>query len=127
MIETTIADDVPERADSTGLRIERTEDDPIDSGQHQSAGTHRAGLEGHDQGAAREPPPADRSSGRAQGQDLGMRRRVASRLARVGTRSDDVTGSIDDDGTDRDVAAGNRESSLAQREPHERLVGADQR
>ena len=36
--------------------IERTKDEPRDTGQHERASTHGAGLKGHDQSDAGQPP-----------------------------------------------------------------------
>src|SRR5690606_4069534 len=44
--QSPVANDVPQRPHSTGLRLPRPEDDPRDPRQHRCAGTHRAGFQG---------------------------------------------------------------------------------
>ena len=61
VVEPAVAHDVPERAGGAGLRVRRAVDDPVDPRQHRRAGAHRAGLERHDEGAAGQPPGAERS------------------------------------------------------------------
>ena len=64
-------------------RVARPEDDPTDPGRHQRTGAHGARLERDDQRELGEPPPAHAGGGVAQGQDLGMRSRVAGPLPLV--------------------------------------------
>ena len=87
VVEPAVADDVPERPDGTGLVVVRPEDEAVHPRQHQRAGAHRARLEGHDQGAAGEPPLPDGRGGRAQRDHLGVAGRVAVALADVAARS----------------------------------------
>ncbi|NGM16158.1 hypothetical protein ENC19_27775 [Verrucosispora sp. CWR15] len=56
MVEPAVAQHVPERTGGAGLGFPGTEDHCRDPGQHQRTGAHRAGFEGHHEGAAVQPP-----------------------------------------------------------------------
>ena len=66
VVEPAVPDDVPERADGAGLGVVGTEHDAVHAGQHERAGTHRAGLERDHQRAALQPPLAAGPGGLAE-------------------------------------------------------------
>src|SRR6202012_4417562 len=77
VIESTITDDVPQRADGTGLGIPGPEDKSSNPAEHDGAGTHGARLQSHDQGAAVQVPGPPAARGPAQRDELGVRSRIA--------------------------------------------------
>ncbi len=118
MVEPAVADHVPQRPDRTGLVVVRTEHDPVDAREHQRPGAHRAGLEGHHEGAAGQPPLADGAGRLAHGHDLGVAGRVAVALADVAARADDLAGGGEHDGADRYVAPAGRRRREVEGRPH---------
>ena len=88
------------------------EDHPIDPGQHEGAGAHRAGLERDDERAASQPPLAAGRGCCAQRDELGVPGRVAGGLAHVVAPPDDRARRIDDHGADRHVITVHRGSCL---------------
>jgi hypothetical protein len=67
---------VKNTAKPSALAIGGTEHHPSNPGLHQGAGTHRAGLEGHDQGAVVEAPVLAQPGGLLQCHQFGVAQRV---------------------------------------------------
>ena len=79
MVEARVADDVEQRGHGAGLRVVRTEHEPVDPRQHQGAGAHRARLQGDHQRVPVESPLPSPLGGPAAG--------PAPRRGRSGPRS----------------------------------------
>ncbi len=103
VVEPAVADDVPQTADGTGLGVVGAEHHPRHPGEDGRTGAHRAGLEGDDEGAARQAPLPPARGGRTQRDDLGVPGGVAPRLADVVPAPDGRTAGVEDDRADRDV------------------------
>ena len=86
------------------------------------ARAHRARLQRHHERAVVQAPPAQPGCGVAQGKDLGVRGRVAGRLAPVAPAPDDVAPRPDDDRADRHVTGDQGEPRLGERLLHGRGV-----
>ena len=84
--EPAVTQHVPQRAGRAGLRLPRPEHHARHPGQPDRAGAHRAGLDGHRERAALQPPLPPHGGGGAQGEHLGVRGGVAERLAGVARR-----------------------------------------
>ncbi len=103
VVDRPVAHHVPHRTGRSGLGVPGAEHHPVDPRQDQRPGAHQAGLEGHDQRAAVEPPrPAAPRRG-PQRQDLRVRRRVTVGLPPVRPGADGAPGRVHDDGPHRDV------------------------
>lgn len=103
MVKPTVADDVPQTADGTGLLIECAEDDPGNAGLHRGSGTHRAWLKRDNKGAVVEAPGVECHGGLAHGNYLGVGSRVGINLSSVGTPTDDGATRIEEKRADGDV------------------------
>ena len=103
MVEGGLGEDVEDAAGGPGLRVGGAEDDLGDSGENDRPGAHRAGLERHVEGGARQAPAAERLGGGADREDLGVGRRIAAQLALVAGGGEQLA-VAGDDGADRDVA-----------------------
>ncbi len=107
MGEPPVSNDIPQRSDGARLRFPCPEDNPCYTSQDQRAGAHRAGFQGHGQRAPLEPPPVTvHSSGRPQRQNLGMSRRIARGLARIGGTGQFASVGVEDHCADRNVTIG---------------------
>lgn len=105
VIETAVTDYVPKGADGTGFRFPGAEDQATDPSEHQGARAHGARLQGYRECAVFQPPTVAEDRGRAaQGEDLGVRGRVAEGLPGIGRAREFTPVGIEDDGTDRHVA-----------------------
>jgi len=89
VIEATVTHDVPERAHCTRFRVRGAEDEPIEPGQDDGTGAHRAGLQGDDKRAAVQSPLATGCGSLAQGYELGVPGGVVGDLAYVAPTPDD--------------------------------------
>ena len=114
VVESAIAQNVPEGAGSAVLLIPRAEDDAVHARQPRGARAHRARLERHRERAAVEPPVRTPLRCLANRHDLGMRGRVVRRLSRVAPDADHGALAIEDDGADRHLAPSSRAASLVQ-------------
>jgi hypothetical protein len=93
--------------------------------QHDRPGAHRARLECDVQDGVEEPPAGQVGSGFTQGEDLGVRGRVAAKLPLVAGRRDDLT-PVYNDRADRHVVVLEGALCLAQSEAHEVLVAREE-
>ena len=118
VVETTVADDVPEAADGAGLVVVRREHDALDPGQHGRARAHGARLERHHERAALQPPLTPLRRRDPQRDDLGVAGGVVRRLPHVVARAEHPAVGIEDDGAHRHVAGRERCPRLVEREPH---------
>lgn len=101
----TIANNVPHRPHGARLGLPRPEHEPIEPGEGDRTGAHRAGLQGHRDGATGQAPTiTDHRDGRPDREHFGMRRRIRSGLSGVGRRRDDTSVEIDDHSTYRNIA-----------------------
>ena len=100
----SIAQDVAEGSRRASLRIPGAEDDAVDARCEYCARAHRAGLEGDDEGAARQAPGAPRAAGLTQGDDFGVACGVMVGLSAVSPASDDAATFVNDDGSDGNVS-----------------------
>ena len=124
VVEPGIGAQVVERAAGPGLRVGGAEHQPSHPRRHQGAGAHRARLQGDHHGDVVEPPRADHLGRVAQGQDLGVGRRVGSALALVvpGRHHHPVA---DGYGPDGHVAVAGGGGRLGQCQRHGGGVGED--
>lgn len=106
------------RVGGSGLLVAGAVDHPVDAGLDGGARAHRARLQGDDQRAVGQPPAARTGGGPAQGEDLGVRRRVAVRLPLVVGGREQTAVRVEDDGAHRDVAAASRPLGLGEGLPH---------
>ena len=118
MVQATVADDVPQRADGAGFLIPCAKHEVSHAGLDDGAGAHRAGFKRDVEGAVLEPPCAASGCGLAQGDDFRMARWVGVTFASVAAGTDDVARAIDDDRAHRNVAIGQRFTCQAQRARH---------
>src|SRR5690625_6423397 len=77
----TVAQQIPHRADGTGLVVEGPEDDPGDAGADGRSRAHRAGLEGDHERAVIQAPPARGLRGGRDGHDVGVAERITVDLS----------------------------------------------
>ena len=98
-----VAQDIAQGSGGTGLGVPGAEDDAVDAGGENRARTHRAGLKGDDERAARQAPGTPGTAGLAQGDDFGVTCGIMVSFAAVPPASDDAAVFVDDDGSDGDV------------------------
>ena len=103
MRHASVSQHVAQGARRARLRIPRAEDDTVNARGEDCSRAHRAGLKGDDERAARQAPRAERASGLAQRDDLGVAGWVVMTLATVPPSPDDAATGIDDDGSNGDV------------------------
>ena len=103
VVEAAVADDVVKTPAGAGLRVGAAVDKPVEPGQDQRAGAHRAGFERDVDRAAVQSPQAQGRRGLGQGDDLGVGGRVLELLALVVGLGDDAV-LVDDHGPDGHVA-----------------------
>ena len=121
VVEPGVRAEVVERAAGPSPGVAGAEDDPAHSACDQGSRAHGAGLERDDQCHCMEPPSADGDGGIAQGQDLGVRRRIGLDLSLVVAGRHDPP--IDEgDGADRDFSLVGGQPGLGQGELHGVLV-----
>ena len=123
MVQSAIVGDLHHAADGSGFRIVGAVDHARDAGVDERAGAHGAGLEGDDQRATQQPPVADAFRGLADGDDLGVRGRVAGDLPEVSPRRYDRAVGVEDHRADRDVSVLCRAIRFGQRQAHCRGPG----
>ena len=99
-----VAQDVAQGSGSTGLGVPGAEDDAVNARGENRARTHRAGLEGDDERAARQAPGTPGAAGLAQGNDFGVTRGVMVSFAAVPPASDDAAVFVDNDGSDGNIS-----------------------
>ena len=104
MVRARVAQDVAHAAAGAGARLPRPQDDGGEAGELDGARAHRAGLEGDDEGAARQAPGAPRAAGLTQGDDFGVACGVMVGLSAVSPASDDAATFVNDDGSDGNVS-----------------------
>ena len=121
MVQPGLGEDVEHAARRPGLRIGRREHDTRDSRQHNRTRAHRTGLERHVEHGVEHSPAADRPSGLAQGDHLGVSGGVGADLALVVPGADDLA-VPDHEGPDRNVVVLECPGRLPERQAHEVLV-----
>ena len=109
--------EVVERAARAGLGVGGTEDHLIDSGCDQRPGTHWTGLERDHQRGALEAPGSDDLGGVPQGQQLGVRGRIAGALPFVVALGDHLA-VAQHDRAHRHVVVGDCQSGLVEGKLH---------
>ena len=104
MVQSRIDAEVVERSAGAGFRIVRAEHQAVDTRRDEAPGAHRARFDRHHDGRSLESPAvADDARGIADGEELGVRGRIARAFALVVPASHDLA--VDqDDGTDGDIA-----------------------
>jgi hypothetical protein len=117
VVETFVAGDVHERAHRTGLRVGRAEHEDRQSSEHQRARAHGAGFERHVHDAVRQPPGVQFTRGPAQGEHLGVGRRILAQFALV-VRPRDRASLMHDQRADGHIAVGLGLTRLRQRLVH---------
>jgi hypothetical protein len=105
VVEARVVAQREQAAGGAGLGVGGAVDEAGDAGVDEGPGAHRARLEGDVEGGAVDSPAALVATGLAEGDDLGVAAGVGGGLAGVEAGADDGAG-VDDDGADRDVAAG---------------------
>jgi len=96
----------------------RPVDERLDAGMDHGADAHQARFHGHVEGRLREAVVADRSPGMSQGDDLGVRGRVARSDRLVEARAHEAV-LQDDDRADRYLAGRRGFRRLFERQTHE--------
>ena len=115
-------DDVEDRAGGARLGIVGAVHQTPHAGQHDGAGAHGAGLQGHVERGVAKPPAAQRRGRLAQHQHLGVRGGVVAALALVAGGRDDPA--LDGKHRpDRDLALLAGTARLLERQGHEGPVG----
>jgi hypothetical protein len=99
--------------------------DAFDAGHQQGAGAHRAGLLGHVDGGAGEPPGAELGGGLGDGEHLGVGGRVLAAFDGVVGGADDFAADFDDC-ADGDFVLAPRVDGLIIGQAHEKGVVADE-
>ena len=99
-----VAQDVAQGTRRARLRVPRAEDDAINAGGENGTRTHRAGLEGDDERAARQAPGSSGATSLTQRNDFGVTCGIVVRLAAVPPAADDPAVVVDDDGPDGDIS-----------------------
>jgi hypothetical protein len=122
MVETAIADDVPERADGAGLLVVRAEGQAVEAGQDDRAGAHGARLKSDDESAAVEAPAAEPLCGSADREELCVAGWVGVCLAPVVRRGEYVARGVKHQGADRHVVGEQRLARFVDGGAHRRLV-----
>jgi hypothetical protein len=95
VVQARIGGEVVEGAGGPGFGVGSSVDEAAYAGGVQSAGAHGAGFEGGVEGASSEAPAAERARGAAQGEELGVGRRVFQGLAFVVSHRQDLSVSGD--------------------------------
>ena len=124
VVQSGVIEESIEAADGPGFGVGRAEDDAGDAGQDDGAGAHRAGFEGHVEGAPFEPPIGEGGGGLGDRQHFGVGGRVAELFATVVGLGEDFA-VAKDDRADGDLVFGRGGLGLADRLHHPRAVGID--
>src|SRR6266516_716271 len=122
VVEPAVAQDVPERARRTRLRVGRPVNDAPDPGRYHGPGAHGARLERDHQRATIQMPGAESAPRRPDGDDFGMRGGVGVGLPPVVSARYQRAGRIENDRPDghlRMRCGGT--GRFLQRRPHRRL------
>ena len=98
MVQAGVPENIPCTSTCAGFRIESSENQPRNPCQHQSSGAHGAGFQRYIQHRIAKMSGTDRGDRLADGDDLGMGGRIASRYDAVGTSTDDPV-AADEHGT----------------------------
>ena len=99
-----VAQDVAQGSGGAGLGVPGAEDDAINARGENRTRTHRAGLEGDNERAARQAPGTPGAAGLTQGDDFGVTCGIMVSLAAVPPASDDAAVFVDDDGSDGNIS-----------------------
>ncbi len=121
MVELGDIEDVEDAARGPGLGIGGPDYDPRHPSQHDRPRAHRAGLERHVHHRVEDPPASEMACRLAQGDQLGVGRRISPELALVVPDPDHLA-VADDDRPDRHVVVLECSVGLTQGEPHEVFV-----
>src|SRR5579859_2224065 len=95
VVKPTVPEHIPERTDRAGFGILGAEDHPVEAGQGNRAGTHRARLKRHDKSEPGQPPAPGTHGGRADGNDLRVRGGVLVGFPAIAARSEYGTFRVD--------------------------------
>ena len=121
VVEARLGQHVEDAAGRAGLRVVGGVDHPRHARQDDRPRAHRARLERHVQHRVEQSPGAEPRRRVAQGEHLGVGRRVAPELALVARRGQHLA-LVDEHGSDRHVIVFERPLGLPQGQPHEVLV-----
>ena len=111
--QSSIPNDVPQRPDGPGFGFPRAENDARNTGEDQSAGTHRAGFEGDgERRTFQTPTVAVDACGSPQGQNLGMCGGIGRRFTRIGRASNLDAVGIEDHGAHGNICVRRTECSI---------------
>ena len=124
VVKAGVVEDLEGGAVGPGFGVVRGVDEAGDSGVEDGAGTHGAGLERADQGAAGEAVVTEGEAGGAESDDLGVGCGVGGTedLVVAGAEEGEAVGGKDE-GTDGDLAGELGEAGLLEGEEHEGFVG----
>ena len=103
MVELLHLKEIQNRTGAAGLGVRGADDNAVDTGLHQGAGTHLARLERHIHRAPFEAPVAELTAGLTNRDNLRMGERGVRREAAVEAPPDDAS-VADDDAADGDLA-----------------------
>jgi hypothetical protein len=122
VVQRGVLDDVEHRTSRAGAWIDRSEHQPPDPRVHHRGRTHRTRLERHVQRRVGQAVGLQSLAGRAQRDDLGMRRRIAGADGTVPSFGND--GAVThDDRADRDLAPRFGHAGEFQSPAHEGDIG----
>ncbi len=113
-------------AQGTALGVQCSKHHGAHAGLHQGTGTHRAGLQADQQGAAVEAPVAPQACRLPQGHQLGMAEGIALALPAVAAPADAATRLIQHHSRHRNLPAGTGALRVAQQPLHPLLVALGQ-
>ena len=99
MVESFVGHDTAKGEARAGFRIERSDVQPLDAGEHDGARAHAAGFQRDVHAAAGQPPAAQVFRRLPDGVHLGMAGGVLVRFRRIVTPADDAA-VLHDDGAD---------------------------
>ena len=118
MVGGRLFEDARAVVDAAALGVVGTEDDPAQAGEGNGLGAHRARLQRH---VERGPDKAFRTEtlgGVANGEQLGMGRRIVQALDQIVRPCQDLALLVDQHGTDRHLARRRRRPRFLQRQFH---------
>ena len=124
MVELRHLQDVEERAGAAGLGVHGAYHDPVNAALHQGAGAHLAGLQGHIQGAAFEPPVTEFAAGFVDGRDFRVGERGMLVQTLIEAAGNDLP-VLDDHAADGDLPDGGSAAGLMNGFFHELFVGGE--
>lgn len=115
---TWVAAEIEAAPQSSPLRVSGTEHHASHPGLHQGASAHRAGFEGHQQGAVVEAPVGAQPCRLLQGHQFGMSERLLIPFAPVAAPADRSSPAIQHHRRHRDLPLGSNRFGAAQQPLH---------